>query len=193
MLTFDNAAHQHGTAFQTRGTGRVRAAAFGLVPAGASRRAIVGLRVVAGSALHHDSPTGLAFTAAHSPRASSSSSAPPPSSDGTVATTTNTKKKPSFAVSLPTSSISVNAYQEEWEYDLEDDEFEDDLLDGRRGAKTRDGGRGKGVGVIEKKANTTVVGGEVVIGRDGRGDVKVIFSVKSCFRRRADEDSISST
>jgi hypothetical protein len=35
------------------------------------------------------------------------------------------------------------------------------------------GGKGKGIGVIERRANVTVVGGEVVIGRDAKGSIKV--------------------
>jgi hypothetical protein len=34
-------------------------------------------------------------------------------------------------------------------------------------------GKAKTVGVLEKKANTTYIGGEVVIGKEAKGDVKV--------------------
>lgn len=82
-----------------------------------------------------------------------------------------------FAVSLPTSPFPVAAFAEAWEYDDEDDMFgleDDDLgLDVGR-SRDRDGkGKVKAVGVLEKRANVTVVGGEVVIGKEARGHVKV--------------------
>jgi len=43
-------------------------------------------------------------------------------------------------------------------------------------------GKTKTVGVLEKKANMTVVGGEVVIGREGRGDVKFVMLVSYTYR-----------
>ena len=87
-------------------------------------------------------------------------------------------RRPSFAVSLPSSAFSIAAFAEAWEYEDDEEMFgmdDEDLL-GRAGlSPVRDKGakgKGKTVGVLEKKANTTVVGGEVVLGRDGRGDVK---------------------
>lgn len=82
-----------------------------------------------------------------------------------------------FAVSLPTSPFPVAAFAEAWEYDDDDDMFgleDDDLgLDVGR-SRDRDGkGKIKTVGVLEKRANVTVVGGEVVIGKEARGHVKV--------------------
>lgn len=82
-----------------------------------------------------------------------------------------------FAVSLPTSSFPVAAFAEAWEYDDDDDMFglEDDEL-GLEMGRTRDKdgkGKVKTVGVLEKRANVTVVGGEVVIGKEARGHVKV--------------------
>lgn len=82
-----------------------------------------------------------------------------------------------FAVSLPTSSFPVAAFAEAWEYDDDDEMFglEDDEL-GLEMGRTRDKdgkGKVKTVGVLEKRANVTVVGGEVVIGKEARGHVKV--------------------
>jgi dynactin-4 len=56
----------------------------------------------------------------------------------------------------------------------EDDEFGGGL-DRERGGGA--GGKGKTVGVLERRANVTVVGGEVVIGRDAKGPVKVSVGV----------------
>ena len=94
------------------------------------------------------------------------------------------KRRPPFAITLPTHTFSVAAFAEAWEYDEEDDDdmVEDehaDPVDGRRHAsssassKPTRGGKVKTVGVLEKKANTTYIGGEVVIGKEAQGDVKV--------------------
>lgn len=91
-----------------------------------------------------------------------------------------------FAVSLPTSSFPVAAFAEAWEYDDDDDMFglEDDEL-GLEMGRTRDKdgkGKGKTVGVLEKRANVTVVGGEVVIGKEARGHVKFNMLVSYTYR-----------
>src|ERR1700722_13704160 len=71
-------------------------------------------------------------------------------------------KRPPFAVSLPTSPFSIAAFAEAWEYDDDEDMFGlgDDEVNG---AKGRDDagrkGKSKTVGVLEKRANVTVVGG----------------------------------
>ena len=96
------------------------------------------------------------------------------------------KRRPPFAITLPTHTFSVAAFAEAWEYDEEDgdDMTEDehaDSADGRRQASTSArsgttrGGKTKTktVGVLEKKANTTYIGGEVVIGKEAQGDLKV--------------------
>lgn len=118
----------------------------------------------------------------------------PPTTGSSAFTTTSTltpgssarPKRPPFAVSLPTSSFGIAPFAEAWEYDDDEaeDEFDDDdiedMLAGRSGADkdkaspSRNEGSGKGsIGVLEKKANITKVGGEVIIGRDGSGPVKV--------------------
>ena len=94
------------------------------------------------------------------------------------------KRRPPFAITLPPFTFSVAAFAEAWEYDDEDEDdmAEDehaDPVDGRRHAPTSSGstpsrgGKAKTVGVLEKKANTTYIGGEVVIGKEAKGDVKV--------------------
>jgi dynactin-4 len=92
-------------------------------------------------------------------------------------------RRPPFAVSLPTSSFSVAAFAEAWEYEDDEDMFggddEDDLLG--RGGRDHDGrgGKSKTVGVLEKRANVTLIGGEVVIGKEARGNVKANNSLTS--------------
>lgn len=89
-------------------------------------------------------------------------------------------RRPPFAVSLPTSTFSIAPFAEDWEY--EDDEmFGDEDEDGNiglgghasRDSETSAKTKTKAVGVLEKKANTTIIGGEVVISKEGKGDIKV--------------------
>ena len=87
------------------------------------------------------------------------------------------KRRPLFEITLPTFTLSVAAFAGAWEYD---DKDEDDMVeDERRQTSTSSGttpGRGekaKAVGVLEEKANTTFISGEVVIGKEVKGDVKV--------------------
>jgi dynactin-4 len=93
------------------------------------------------------------------------------------------KRRPPFAITLPTFTFSVAAFAEAWEYDDEDeddtvDDEYGDLVDDRKHASASSrttpvrGGKAKTVGVLEKKANTTYIGGEIVIGKEARGDVK---------------------
>jgi dynactin-4 len=60
---------------------------------------------------------------------------------------------------------------------------EDDELGGLDREKGGAGGKGKTVGVLERRANVTVVGGEVVVGRDAKGPVKVSCAVDSLICR----------
>ena len=93
------------------------------------------------------------------------------------------KRRPSFAITLPTFTFSVAAFAEAWEYEDDDDEMVEDehadLADDRKhtsastNSGTSRGGKVKTVGVLEKKANTTYIGGEVVIGKEAQGEVKV--------------------
>lgn len=89
----------------------------------------------------------------------------------------------SYQVSLPTTPFSVAAFAEAWEYDDDDDMFgvEDDELGigdtgrGNRDKVTRN--RVKNVGVLERRANVTIVGGEVNIKPGFKGSVKVCISL----------------
>ena len=93
------------------------------------------------------------------------------------------KRRPPFAITLPTHTFSVAAFAEAWEYDDEDEDMVEDeyadLGDDRRQASTSTsggttrGGKVKTVGVLERKANTTYIGGEVVVGKEAQGDLKV--------------------
>lgn len=107
-------------------------------------------------------------------------------------------RRPPFAVSLPTSSFPIAAFAEAWEYEDDEDMFgvEDGDGDGFRVGTTGRGGRendGKGktktVGVLEKRANVTVVGGEVVIGKEARGAVK--FNMLVSYTYRSDDPAPS--
>jgi dynactin-4 len=105
-------------------------------------------------------------------------------------------------VSLPSSSFAIAAYAEAWEYDLDDEDDLDEMfglddddfgvagrVPGREGAKDARGGKAKVVGVLEKKANMTVVGGEVVIGKEARGNVK--FNMLVSYTYRSDDPAPS--
>ncbi|KAL0569168.1 hypothetical protein V5O48_012796 [Marasmius crinis-equi] len=105
-------------------------------------------------------------------------------------------RRPSFAISLPTSPFTVSAYAEAWKYEDDEDMFglDDEVLEARlRGerpdpnahAKGIKGEKEKSVGVVERKGNTTVVGGEVVIGKEARGGVE--FNMLVSFTYRSDD------
>ncbi len=101
----------------------------------------------------------------------------PPQSSAAPAGSPEKARRPPFAVSLPQSAFPVAAFAEAWEYEDDEDMFggQDDEfggLDRERGGGSA-GGKGKTVGVLERRANVTVVGGEVVVGRDARGPVRV--------------------
>jgi dynactin-4 len=93
-----------------------------------------------------------------------------------------------FAVSLPTQKFTISSFAEAWEYDDDEDMFgvEDDELgigghtatvptsSSSKAARDKDGRtRPMPVGVLERKSNKTVVGGEVMIGKEARGHIKV--------------------
>ncbi|KAJ7746579.1 dynactin subunit 4, partial [Mycena metata] len=122
----------------------------------------------------------------HAPAAASSGRASPEKA-----------RRPPFAVSLPSSSFTIAAFAEAWEYedDEDDDMFgldDDDEfgIAGRVAGRDKDSrGKVKMVGVIEKKANVTVVGGEVVIGKEARGNVK--FNMLVSYTYRSDDPTPS--
>ena len=91
-------------------------------------------------------------------------------------------RRPPFAISLPTTPFPIAAFAEAWEYEDDEDMFgadDDELGLGAGGmgkvGREKEKGKSKTVGVLEKKANLTIVGGEVVIGKEARGNVKVSF------------------
>ncbi|KAI0069722.1 hypothetical protein K474DRAFT_1609993 [Panus rudis PR-1116 ss-1] len=96
------------------------------------------------------------------------------------------KARAPFAVTLPSSAFPIAAFAEAWEYEDDEDMFGDDGdLDGARG-KDRDGrGRTRTVGVLERRANVTIVGGEVVLGKEARGNVK--FNMLVTYTYRSDD------
>ncbi|KAJ7627543.1 dynactin p62 family-domain-containing protein [Mycena polygramma] len=115
-----------------------------------------------------------------------------------VRLTVQRSRRPPFAISLPSSSFPITAFAEAWEYEddedddmfgLDDDEFG---IAGRLPGREKDArvsGRAKVVGVLEKKANMTLVGGEVVIGKEARGHVK--FNMLVSYTYRADDPTPS--
>lgn len=107
---------------------------------------------------------------------------PQPSSAPAPAGSPEKARRPPFAVSLPQSAFPIAAFAEAWEFEDDEDMFggDDDELGGLDREKGGAGGKGKAVGVLERRANVTVVSGEVVVGRDAKGPVKVSCAVDSC-------------
>ncbi|KAG9019273.1 hypothetical protein FRB90_004542 [Tulasnella sp. 427] len=107
--------------------------------------------------------------------------------------------RPPFAVSLPTGAFPIAAFAEAWEYEDDEEMFDEDDLEQMLSGNTSGGGhrleggsRGgrpskANVGVLERKANVTKVGGEVVISREGSGDVK--FNMQVSYTYRADDSA----
>ncbi|KZT28395.1 dynactin p62 [Neolentinus lepideus HHB14362 ss-1] len=96
-------------------------------------------------------------------------------------------RRPPFAVSLPTSTFPVAAFAEAWEYEDDEDMFgvedeEMDDMDVRGGRNPEAKSKTKTVGVLEKRANVTVIGGEVVISKEATGDVKFNMLVSYTYR-----------
>lgn len=63
---------------------------------------------------------------------------------------------------------------------LDDDDELEARLSGRE-IKKDNKTKSKTVGVLEKRANVTVVGGEVSLGKEARGDVKVSLNFPPYF------------
>ncbi|KAG8789846.1 hypothetical protein FRC20_000054 [Serendipita sp. 405] len=109
-----------------------------------------------------------------------------------AAATPTASRRPPYAISLPTSGFSVAAYAEAWEYEDEEDEemLDDDDLGigigsrtpGRSSSSKDAKSKVKTVGVLERRANVTKVGGEVVVGKDGKGAVKFNMLVSYTYR-----------
>ncbi|KAG6829514.1 hypothetical protein H0H92_004316 [Tricholoma furcatifolium] len=105
---------------------------------------------------------------------------------------TEKARRPPFIVSLPTTPFAVAAFAEAWEYDDDEEMFgvdEDDDFGLGRSGREKDRGKAKTVGVLEKRANTTIVGGEVVIGKEARGSVR--FNMLVQFTYRSDDTAPS--
>ncbi|KAF5309348.1 hypothetical protein D9611_014025 [Ephemerocybe angulata] len=107
-------------------------------------------------------------------------------------------KRPPFAISLPTTKFPISPFAEAWEYEDDEDMFgveDDELGIGPTSAtvkttKDKDGrARPKTVGVLERKANKTVVGGEIVIGKEAQGSVK--FNMLVSYTYRSDDPAPS--
>ncbi|KAF9262854.1 hypothetical protein L218DRAFT_973290 [Marasmius fiardii PR-910] len=101
-------------------------------------------------------------------------------------------RRPPFAISLPTSPFTISAFAEAWEYEDDDDMFgldDDEVLEARLRGEKEVKAKPKSVGVLEKKGNTTIVGGEVVIGKEARGNVK--FNMLVSFTYRSDDPTPS--
>ncbi|THH26527.1 hypothetical protein EUX98_g7657 [Antrodiella citrinella] len=92
-----------------------------------------------------------------------------------------------FAVTLPSSAFPIAAYAEAWEYEDDEDMFGDeDDFEGARGTRDREGrGKTRAVGVLERRANVTVVGGEIVLGKEARGTMK--FNMLVTYTYRSDD------
>lgn len=124
------------------------------------------------------------------PTASTSTSTAEPTSPAQAA-----PRRPPYAISLPTTAFPIAAYAEAWEYEDDEDEemFDEEELGLGMGGRTpskssgKDAGKGKvkAVGILERRANVTKIGGEVVISKEGKGAVK--FNLLVSYTYRADE------
>lgn len=94
-------------------------------------------------------------------------------------------RRPPFGVSLPTSTFTVAAFAEAWEYDEDEEMYwtDEDEFGTNKGSRDKDKSKAKtkAVGVLEKRANTTIVGGEVIIGKEARGRLKVSYPKRNVY------------
>ncbi|KAF5333012.1 hypothetical protein D9758_015186 [Tetrapyrgos nigripes] len=112
--------------------------------------------------------------------------AAPSSSDHSAAQ--EKARRPPFVVSLSTTPFSVAAFAEAWEYDDDDDILDDDELEARLSGREKEPKtKTKTVGVLEKRANVTIVGGEVMLRKEARGNVK--FNMLVSYTYRSDDPS----
>ncbi|EKM79298.1 hypothetical protein AGABI1DRAFT_120716 [Agaricus bisporus var. burnettii JB137-S8] len=100
-------------------------------------------------------------------------------------------RRPPFAISLPTSHFPIAAFAEAWEYEDDEDMMVDDedFGTGMRGRDKDGRGKTKTVGVLEKRANVTLIGGEVIIGKEARGSIK--FNMLVTYTYRSDDPTPS--
>ena len=93
-------------------------------------------------------------------------------------------RRSTFHIQLPSAAFPVAAFAEAWEYDDDEEDMfglDDDGMEvvDVRGKKSKDGrGKSRSVGIVERRANVTVVSGEVLIPKEARGEVKV--RMRSC-------------
>lgn len=111
--------------------------------------------------------------------------------------------RPPFGITLPSSTFPISAFAEAWEYEDDEDMFDEDDLEQMLSGNSSGGGIGLGadsrggraskshIGVLERKANVTRVGGEVLIGRDASGEVK--FNMQVSYTYRADDSAADTT
>ncbi|KAI0027744.1 dynactin p62 family-domain-containing protein [Vararia minispora EC-137] len=108
---------------------------------------------------------------------------------------TEKARRPPFAVTLPNTAFPIAAFAEAWEYEDDEDMLDDDEFGPERGAREKDARKNKTVGVLERRANVTIVGGEVLIGKDARGELK--FNMLVSYTYRSDdplaEDDVKAT
>lgn len=111
-----------------------------------------------------------------------------PSSSSADSEAKEKTRRPPFAITLPSSTFPIAAFAEAWEYEDDEDMFgvdEDEFdLDARSpggalGRPQEGRTKSKAVGVLEKRANVTIVGGEVMIGKEAKGEVKVCHPISS--------------
>ncbi|KAF5380690.1 hypothetical protein D9757_007058 [Collybiopsis confluens] len=101
-------------------------------------------------------------------------------------------RRPPFAISIPTAPFSIAPFAEAWEYDDDEDMFglDDEELEARLSGREKDTrAKSKTVGVLEKKANVTVVGGEVALGKEAHGEIK--FNMLVAYTYRSDDPTPS--
>ncbi|KAI0344415.1 hypothetical protein BDW22DRAFT_1326981 [Trametopsis cervina] len=100
-------------------------------------------------------------------------------------------RRPPFAVALPSAAFPIAAFAEAWEYEDDEEMFgvEEEDLDGARAGGRDQTRRSKTIGILERRANVTVVGGEVVISKEARGNVKFNMLVSYTYRSDDPEPS----
>ncbi|KAJ3817466.1 dynactin p62 family-domain-containing protein [Lentinula raphanica] len=101
-------------------------------------------------------------------------------------------RRPPFAISIPTTPFSIAPFAEAWEYEDDEEMFglDDDELEARLSGREKETkSKSKTVGVLEKRANVTVVGGEVALGKEARGEVK--FNMLVAYTYRSDDPAPS--
>ncbi|KAJ3860220.1 dynactin p62 family-domain-containing protein [Lentinula edodes] len=101
-------------------------------------------------------------------------------------------RRPPFAISIPTTPFSVAPFAEAWEYEDDEEMFglDDDELEARLSGREKEPKpKSKTVGILEKRANVTVVGGEVALGKEARGEVK--FNMLVAYTYRSDDPAPS--